>query len=1220
MGATSGGRWALRALAALVLGLVGLGTFLHVRQPTACLMTYSWPVYEHVPTPASRLAFKYRLWRYLHGGARVQHVADKAVLPVLYVPGHQGSYQQARSLCSTLAEKHADAPIECWTADFGDERTALLGHAMWQQAEFVNDAVATIRQAQEQRQQAAANGVDGSSALPPPGVVIVAHSLGGAAARGALTAPNHAPGSISAIVTLGTPHTGPPVNLDAEAQRFYSAINGALAAAVGEGVRVRAAQRQCVAGGKTAGVCTAHSVSAGWGGVTSSSSGSEPLPPGVLEHADVALLSIGSGGADTQIWESLTRVTDVVDDARLRAQRALAESASATLAAAASGPGFKITVSNATSSAASAAGEAAGAAALARHHGRLPIAWLSTSSARDVAVTIDHAAVVWCKQLVGLLATGIATLAKQPPPRRRPTHKDDAHARLHTLVAAIDDATAGPLAGGERLDDATSPMELAPALFSSPSLPRAAFNWLFLSPLERAHLRLHGPPPPVVLPHGAAAPSAAARWAEAAQTYLASAPVRFGPALVVSAVVLTLLAAAARAARLSAQLSAALTKREGGTPLADAADALSGPTPAYDVGALFKASMLASLFAGIVGRRVFRSRNAQRFGVMAALAVVVVSALPALGVTKYALALVSTVWAILVEPAVPFGIAIVCGCVAIGALDAATEAVAACRGSSAAACGRRRGGKASAGNAPAAATPAAASSAAAPSGAGTPHPLVFVSPRETASSLGLLLLASVAMLAPTWIGSLARLSEAALHGAQLAAVGGGGGAGADGVDGSSSSAYAATFARERSTLAADLVWVTLAAVAGLRWLIAYLRPAIRRGGGGSSKRDRRARSASESAPALALRQTLQEAGFAPPPAALAAAAAAVGAGRPTTPSSTAAPDSVEADSGAKPTPAGGSAYRRNSLPSAAAGAGALLAVPEAAAAAAAYATPHSTCRECFHEDGGRDATLEDTTAEMMSTPPAAASDSAGSESAHPEQRHVTSSSAAASAAHRKPVAAAAAAAASSNGLEDPAADTPPRTLVRRQRVVEVAPGVWLGPTFRVVACNCWSRVHANPALAAATAAASGRGGDERLLRAAVCDFCACRCAECAGHPEAAALSRGSGGGAGGDGADCGADGTGSAWDACAAAAAWTLAAVATPTAALLRFVVSGTGDASLDAAVLALAAGVAASTISMLFLSDAAHARDVVVALAALTSGCVQTVVRAAAAAPTPAR
>ena len=116
--------------------------------PNACVMSYSRPVYTPVPVP-SRLSHKYKLMRYTHG--HVQRPLRVTGMPVLFVPGHLGSYKQARSFASAAvvasggAGSDSRGPVEYFAVDFGEEWSGLVGHVVWDQAEFINDAVRTIR-------------------------------------------------------------------------------------------------------------------------------------------------------------------------------------------------------------------------------------------------------------------------------------------------------------------------------------------------------------------------------------------------------------------------------------------------------------------------------------------------------------------------------------------------------------------------------------------------------------------------------------------------------------------------------------------------------------------------------------------------------------------------------------------------------------------------------------------------------------------------------------------------------------------------------------------------------------------------------------------------------------------------------------------------------------------------------------------------------------------
>ena len=76
----------------------------------------------------------------------------------------------------------------------------------------------------------------------------------------------------------------------------------------------------------------------------------------------------------------------------------------------------------------------------------------------------------------------------------------------------------------------------------------------------------------------------------------------------------------------------------------------------------------------------------------------------------------------------------------------------------------------------------------------------------------------------------------------------------------------------------------------------------------------------------------------------------------------------------------------------------------------------------------------------------------------------------------------------------------------------VAPGVWIGTTFRVVSCDCWERQRraaaAEARRAAAAAASATRGAASAAAAAAApkfqpCEYCACVCLACGGDAQAA---------------------------------------------------------------------------------------------------------------------
>ncbi|CAM9199795.1 unnamed protein product, partial [Chrysoparadoxa australica] len=139
--------------------------------------------------------------------------------PVLFVPGHLGTYQQARSIGSHLAT--SGVGLDLFALDFLEEMTAIHASYAWRQAQFLNHALAAIRNLYR--------GTGGAAS-----VMVVGHSYGGIVARAAVTLTSYRHGDISDIITLGTPHALPAWPLDpsmsslmADSNSFWS--SGAVA-------------------------------------------------------------------------------------------------------------------------------------------------------------------------------------------------------------------------------------------------------------------------------------------------------------------------------------------------------------------------------------------------------------------------------------------------------------------------------------------------------------------------------------------------------------------------------------------------------------------------------------------------------------------------------------------------------------------------------------------------------------------------------------------------------------------------------------------------------------------------------------------------------------------------------------------------------------------------------------------------------------------------------
>ncbi|KAF9954642.1 GPI inositol deacylase [Mortierella alpina] len=153
-------------------------------------------------------------------------------IPALFIPGNAGSAKQMRSIAKEASKFYYDnaaegqrygrtpsRPIDFFTVDFNEEFSALHGHSLLEQAEYLNDAIAYILSLYKDEQSRS------DPSLPEPtSVLIVAHSMGGVVARSLFTMKNYRPGTVNTILTAATPHMVPPVTLDFEITNIYATI------------------------------------------------------------------------------------------------------------------------------------------------------------------------------------------------------------------------------------------------------------------------------------------------------------------------------------------------------------------------------------------------------------------------------------------------------------------------------------------------------------------------------------------------------------------------------------------------------------------------------------------------------------------------------------------------------------------------------------------------------------------------------------------------------------------------------------------------------------------------------------------------------------------------------------------------------------------------------------------------------------------------------------
>lgn len=262
------------------------GTFLRKRLQNGdeCEMTWSSIRFMVLPNPSPREwwweANRYQMLKFTDGrDERYSHVVDykrpykeqdrttfhvkKDVnwcLPrnpngkpgriVMYVPGHEGTYMQARSLgahgttltrhghdvsqkdvnhildrvwdgsMNATAENVKDFLFDVYAVDFGGEGGGLHGSRLFAQAEFLGNALERI----------AEECGFGGKTDEQDDIVIVAHSIGGLVARKAAFSVNRKREMfgkdplVKKLITLASPHGGIPFLFDSSVYRFHKNI------------------------------------------------------------------------------------------------------------------------------------------------------------------------------------------------------------------------------------------------------------------------------------------------------------------------------------------------------------------------------------------------------------------------------------------------------------------------------------------------------------------------------------------------------------------------------------------------------------------------------------------------------------------------------------------------------------------------------------------------------------------------------------------------------------------------------------------------------------------------------------------------------------------------------------------------------------------------------------------------------------------------------------
>ncbi|KAK7415603.1 GPI inositol deacylase [Neonectria punicea] len=203
--------------------------------PKGCRMSYMRPSYvrfSEFDTEHTRFATKYSLYLYREQGVDEEDKLNG--IPVLFIPGNAGSYKQVRPIASEAANffhhnlQHDSAVLDAgirgldfFTVDFNEDITAFHGQTLYDQAEYLNEAVRYILSLYSDPQRKARD-----DHLPDPtSVIILGHSMGGVVARTMLVQANYQSNSINTIITMSAPHALPAVTFDGQIVQLYDEIN-----------------------------------------------------------------------------------------------------------------------------------------------------------------------------------------------------------------------------------------------------------------------------------------------------------------------------------------------------------------------------------------------------------------------------------------------------------------------------------------------------------------------------------------------------------------------------------------------------------------------------------------------------------------------------------------------------------------------------------------------------------------------------------------------------------------------------------------------------------------------------------------------------------------------------------------------------------------------------------------------------------------------------------
>lgn len=253
-------RVAAMVLLALWIGLAGLYGMIKPIS-NGCTMTYMYPTYIPIPTPANVSSTKYGLHLYHEGWRKIDfndHLKKLTGVPVLFIPGNGGSYKQVRSVAAESDRAYQGGPLErsfyqeaslslgegvdsdvtntplpyqytsmldWFTVDLEGEHSAMDGRILEEHTDYVVYAIHRILDHYKESYDARVKEGAAASRSPPRSVILVGHSMGGFVARAAIVHPHLRKFAVETVLTLSSPHQSPPLALQPSLGQYYALVN-----------------------------------------------------------------------------------------------------------------------------------------------------------------------------------------------------------------------------------------------------------------------------------------------------------------------------------------------------------------------------------------------------------------------------------------------------------------------------------------------------------------------------------------------------------------------------------------------------------------------------------------------------------------------------------------------------------------------------------------------------------------------------------------------------------------------------------------------------------------------------------------------------------------------------------------------------------------------------------------------------------------------------------